>query len=176
MGKHLLAVLGSGLVHIGEGLPGWYPVSVLAFGTNSVGKNLLVPLGDVDSVGVLLVFIFYYKDVPNQDFIPTAITAPSFGQNPCILLQLPENTSPKENAFYSLFRVFLGKKTLTILLLHRNILLLSSIDQKPAKNASSGSRCQLIPKSVLRTWWQLTESSRESKCLAGSVQDYALSR
>lgn len=41
-----------------------------------------------------------------------AIAVTSFGQNPLILLQLPENTSMKENAFYSLFSVFLGKKPL----------------------------------------------------------------
>lgn len=80
-----------------------------------------------------------------------AITVASFGRNPLILLQLPENTSMKENAFYSLFSVFLGKKNPTLLLLHRNILLHSFIDQKSTKNASSGSRCHLIPKSVLRT-------------------------
>lgn len=41
-----------------------------------------------------------------------AITVASFGQNPLILLQfLENNTSPKENAFYSLFNsVFLGKR------------------------------------------------------------------
>lgn len=124
---------------------------------------------------ILLIFIFYHKNVPNQDFIPMATTVASFGQNPHILLQLPETTSPKENAFYTLFSVFVGKNPHTSFVAQKYFTSFLYWPE-PTKNASSGNRCRLIPKSALRTWWQLTEGSTESKCLAGLVQDYAPSR
>ena len=146
----LQSVLGSGLVHTGEGLPGWVCQHTDIWYKLCSQKHIFTPGSSRLSRSVTDIYILS-QGCPQPGLYTNGHYCCKLWTESPYFAATPRDYITERKCILLLIQCFLRKKTPTLLLLHGNILLLSSIDQKPTKNASSGSRCQLIPKSALRT-------------------------
>lgn len=77
----------------------------------------------------------------------------TFGQDPLILLQVPENKLPKKKGILFLIffiHSFLRKKDPHFFCCTEIFYFFPLLTRNLPKKVNSGSRCQLIPKSIVR--------------------------